>query len=90
MLSEVVYVYLIDGLKFAIKLMRHLGSYSEHGVAPTMSSIHCPQYRCGVFLLCANNNSSQYPMNKQVILGPISCSHGDTSFLRIISAIEMK
>ena len=42
MLSEVVYVYLIDGLKFAIKLMKHRSSYSENEVTPKMLSIHCP------------------------------------------------
>ena len=40
-MSDVVYVYLIDGLKFVTKLMKHRSSYSEHEVTPTMLSIHC-------------------------------------------------
>ena len=41
MLSEMVYVYLKDGLKFVTKLMKRSSSISEHEPSPAMSSIYC-------------------------------------------------
>ena len=47
MLTEMVYVYLIDGVKFVAKSMKHCRFFSEHEAAPTVSSIHC-LYNIGV------------------------------------------
>ena len=40
LLSEMVYVYFIDGLKFVTKLLKHCSSFAEHEAAPTMLSIY--------------------------------------------------
>ena len=50
-LFNVVYVYLIDGLKFVTKLIKYGGSFSEHEAAPTLLTIH-HLYNIGVECSC--------------------------------------
>ena len=80
-------MYLIHSLMFITKLIKHCSSFLKQ----LQHFYQCIVY---IILVCSvhteqKNNSSMYPINEQAMLG-IFFSHGDSLFLRMVLAAEMK